>query len=483
MRLVAPLDAVFFVPETAEQHMHVAGLEIFELPAGAGGDWLVELYRRNIGPGEVAPMFRQRAERSLAALGAWVWQVDDHLDLEHHVRRWALPRPGGASELAGMASFLHGTSLDRHRPLWEAHLIEGLERRRFALYARFHHALMDGASAMRLLERSLSSDPDRRGMPPPWSPDGLARAADGDCSDSSEAEGSELGRLVGAAARVAVAGSEVFSVVPSMLRAAESVLMGQVVGLPAPAPRTVFNVTITGWRRFGARSWSLERVRRVARAAAATVNDVVLAMSASALRRYLDELGALPDDPLVAMTPVSLRSGRPAGASERPLAGNAVAAILCNLATNVADPSERLATIMSSMARGKESLAGLTPAQAVAVSAVAMAPMALAALPLARHVSRPPFNLVISNLPGPAKDLFYDGARLEAMYPLSIPTHNQGLNITVVSYSGRLQFGLTGCSRTVPHIDRLLVHLETGLSELEAVTGMDPVPGQPAGRR
>jgi diacylglycerol O-acyltransferase len=206
----------------------------------------------------------------------------------------------------------------------------------------------------------------------------------------------------------------------------------------------------------------LAHVRAVASAADVTINDVVLAMCSSALRRYLLSMDALPEAPLVAMTPVSLRQ---AGAE---FGGNAVGAILCNLATDVADPAARLAAVHQSMEEGKASLRRMSPAQVTIASAVAVLPMLFSTVAGVRRVASPPYNLVISNIPGPDETLYWNGARLEGVYPMSIPMDGQALNITVTSYDGSLDFGLTGCRRTVPHLQRLLAYLDESLQELRA---------------
>jgi WS/DGAT/MGAT family acyltransferase len=209
----------------------------------------------------------------------------------------------------------------------------------------------------------------------------------------------------------------------------------------------------------------MDRIRGVGRAANATVNDVVLAMCASALRSYLLELDALPDAPLVAMTPVSLRE------EDDEEAGNAVGTILCSLGTQLADPEERLLAIQSSMGSAKAALRGLNQLQVTALSATVMGPLALGLVPELQSALRPPFNLVISNVPGPAEPLYWNGARLDGMYPLSIPTNGQALNITVTSYAGDMQFGLVGDRRSLPHLQRMLPALEEGLAELEKAFG------------
>jgi WS/DGAT/MGAT family acyltransferase len=265
------------------------------------------------------------------------------------------------------------------------------------------------------------------------------------------------GQALGALGDVAALG-------PAAVRLAERLVRDQAAALPQPAPRTILNGSITGSRRFAAQSWPLGRMKAIGAASDSSINDVVLAMCSGALRLYLQDVAALPDASLIAMVPVSLR-----GVGESS-SGNAVGTILCNLATNERDPGMRLAAIRESMQQGKDSLASMSRLQITAVSALAMAPTVLGTMFGAYRLLPPPFNVTISNVPGPRKPLWMGGARLDASYPLSIPTVGQALNMTVTSYVDNLEFGLTGCRRHVPHLQRLLVHLETSLTALERST-------------
>jgi WS/DGAT/MGAT family acyltransferase len=448
-RLVAPTDAMFLLPETREQPMHVGSLQLFTAPEGSGPDALTELYHQALATPEVAELFRKRPVRGLGTAGQWAWRDDEAIDLEHHVRHSSLPRPGRIRELLALSSRLHGTLLDRQRPLWEMHLIEGLADGRFAVYTKLHHALMDGVSGLRLLERSLSTDPDARDTPMPFA----ARPR-----PERTGEGFDpLGAITGGAK----AALDAVTLLPRLASLLQEGLTSQGAVLPMQAPRSMLNVPITGSRRFAADDWSLTRIRTVAKAAGGTINDVVLAMSAAALRDYLLSLDALPDAPLVAMTPVSLRQD---DSSE----GNAVGSILVSLGTHLSGSEERMLHIMESSARAKAALHGLSQLQVSALSAGVMAPLLLNTYLGVPPVLHPPFNLVISNVPGPRQDLYWNGAHLDGMYPLSIPSVGQALNITVTSYVDSLQFGLTGCRRTLPHLQQLLSGLEEGLSGLEA---------------
>jgi diacylglycerol O-acyltransferase len=470
MALMPVSDAMFMLPESREQPMHVGALQIFELPPDAGPLWLRELFERCVSVSDVSPTFRRRPTRSLATLNQWAWTTEDDIDLGHHVRHSALPRPGRVRELLELTSRLHATLLDRHRPLWEAHLIEGLEGNRFAVYTKIHHAMMDGVSALRLLQRSLSTDAEETATPVPWA------ARPRPAGRSTGASGGGLSGALGLPGAAGRAATDLLGMGPVSLKLLEQAVRGVGMTLPATAPHTLFNTPVSSARRFAADSWSIEAIRGVAKAADATINDVVLAMCSGALRRYLLDLSALPDTSLTAMTPVSLRpkgagnddaeDAEAGGAGGSAIGGNAVGAILCTLGTDLADPAERLAAIRDSTRAGKASLAGLSQTQVTLLSLAVMGPALLAGLPGVGPRLPPAFNLIISNIPGPTTPLYWNGARLQGLYPLSIPFTGQALNVTVTSYDGEMQFGLTGARRNVPRLQRLLGHLDTELGAL-----------------
>ena len=259
----------------------------------------------------------------------------------------------------------------------------------------------------------------------------------------------------------------VASLAPSALSVARAALLEQQLTLPFRAPKTMFNVPIGGARRVAAQSWPLARIRAVKSAAGVTVNDVVLAMCAGALRAYLIERDALPDTPLVAMVPVSLRAE-----GEQDAGGNMVGTILCNLATDIEDPAKRLEAISTSMRDNKKVFAELPKNQALALSAFLMSGIALGLLPGFVSSAPPPFNIVISNVPGAREPMYWNGARLDGNYPLSIALDGQALNITLTNNADNLDFGLVGCRRSVPHLQRLLMHLEDSLADLEQAVGV-----------
>ncbi|MGZ4513728.1 MAG: WS/DGAT/MGAT family O-acyltransferase [Mycobacterium sp.] len=451
MELMTPTDAVFLLGESREHPMHVAGLQLYEPPQGAGPEFVREFTDALIANDEFQPTFRKHPATIMGGITPMAWAYDDEVDVDYHVRRSALASPGRVRELLELTSRLHTSLLDRHRPLWELYVVEGLKDGRFAMYCKMHHALIDGVSAQKLMQRALSNDPDDPEIRAPWS---LPK------SKRKSSPTSRLGSLLKTAGSVAALG-------PSTVSLARAALLEQQLTLPFGAPRTMLNVKIGGARRCAAQSWSVDRVKNVKRAAGVTLNDVVLAMCSGALRYYLLEQNALPDTPLVAMVPVSLRRE-----DEADVGGNLVGAILCNLATDTDDPAERLQTVSESMRNNKKVFSELPRVQALALSAMNMGSLALAAVPGWVNSTSPPFNLVISNVPGPQEQLYCGGARLDGNYPLSAVLDGQALNITLVSNAGNLDFGLVGCRRSIPHLQRLLAHLESSLKDLERAVGV-----------
>ncbi|MFC0626921.1 WS/DGAT/MGAT family O-acyltransferase [Kribbella deserti] len=453
---VGPLDAMFLAGESRQLPMHVGGLMLFDLPEDAGRDHLAKLYREMVDPAQVVnPLFGRRIRHSAANLGYWSWEPDDEIDLEYHVRLSALARPGRIRELLELTSRLHGARLDRHRPLWEIHVIEGLRGRRLALYSKVHHAMLDGVSALRWMQATLTDDPTRRHMPAPYAlPDRQPQQApEPGLLESVAKVGGGVGRVL----------TDLAGLTPVALRGAMHNLRAEHAAVAFQAPQTILNRPITGARRFAAQSWPMERLATVRASTGATFNDVMLAMCAGALRNYLLELNALPDQALTAMVPVSLR-----GADDESN-GNALATLLCDLATDEPDPERRMRRVSESTKYAKRVLSQLTPLQNLMIGAVGLGSAGLGAvIPGAAGRTPPPYNLVISNVPGPVDStLYWNGARLRGLYPMSIVLNGQALNISVTSYDHQLHFGLIGCRRSVPHLQRLLGHLETSLTELE----------------
>jgi len=452
VELMSPIDSLFLSAESREHPLHVGALQLFTPPPGAGRAFVRETHQAMSQCSDVAPIFRKRPMGFHGAFTNLAWSSDNDVDLSYHVRRSALPAPGRVRELLELTSRLHANLLDRHRPLWETHVIEGLNDGRFAIYTKMHHALVDGVSGVTLMRESMESYPSDSDIRAPWSPTPKRAARNQHRRTRLQNVSDMLGSVAGLG--------------PSMLRLARAALLEQQLTLPLRAPRTMLNVPIGGARRCAAQSWPLDRIKAVKNAAGVSFNDVVLAMSAGALRAYLTDYDALPDAPLVAMVPVSLRND---GDS---VGGNVVGGVLCNLATHLDDPAQRLHAVHSSMRENKNVLSQLPRAQAMALSMLLLSPAVVHGLPGFAKATPPPFNICISNVPGAREHLYYNGARLDGNYPMSIAINGQALNITLSSTADTLDFGLVGCRHSVPHLQRVLGHLETSLKDLERAVGL-----------
>jgi diacylglycerol O-acyltransferase len=453
--------------ENRSMPMHVGGLQLFKKPEDAGRTYIRDMYEQMRDVEEIAPLFLKHPHRSLGTAGQYVWVPDDQFDIEHHVRHSALPKPGRVRELLELCGRLHGTRLARERPLWEAHVIEGLRDGRVAMYTKVHHALVDGVSAMRLLQSVLSTDPDRRDMPAMWGAQpSRARAT----KEIEKAEHSLSDVPVQALQTALGITAEAAGMPGALIKTLTKSIRNETSSLSLYAPRTILNQSITGSRRFAAQDWPIERLRAIGKASGTTLNDVVMAMCSGAMRTYLLELDALPEAPLVAMVPVGLNAKQSHIASAD--GGNAVGAVMVQLATDLHDPAKRLSTIHKSMKDGKDALSSMTPVQILAMSALGQAPAILTPLLRMQGIVRPPYNLIISNVPGPKTAHYWNGAKLVGTYPLSIPINGMALNITCNSYDGQMAFGLTGCRRTVPHLQRLLTYLDNEIAALEKAVGV-----------
>jgi diacylglycerol O-acyltransferase len=468
--MVQPLDptaAAFLLAENRRMPMHVGGLQLFSKPEGAGRSYVKDLYEHFRESDDIAPLFLKHPVRSVRTGGQYVWREDDEFDIEYHVRHSALPKPGRVRELLELCSRLHSSRLALERPLWEWHLIEGLRDGRVAMYAKLHHALVDGVSAMRLLQSILTTDADRTGMPAPWE----NKPSTAKVREAQEDAETSLSDVPLQAMRAALGISAEAAGLPgALIKTLRKSLRNETSALALYAPRTILNQPITAARRFAAQDWPLERLRAISKSTGTTLNDVVLAMCSGAMRTYLLELDALPETTLVSMVPIGLRAKESHIASGH--GGNALGSVMVKLGTDLDDPADRLRAVHESMVDGKRALAEMTPVQILAMSALGQAPAILGPMLRMGGVMKPPYNLIISNVPGPRSTQYFNGMRLLGTYPLSIPIDGMALNITCNSYADQMAFGLTGCRRTVPHLQRLLIHLDTELTALERACGV-----------
>jgi WS/DGAT/MGAT family acyltransferase len=472
MRQLSGLDTMFLNLETNAVPMHIGGLMILD-PAAAPKEFGFEAVRRLIESRlHLLPMFRRRLVTSPLNLDMPYWIEDPEFDIEHHVRHRALPRPGNDKQLADFICDVMSTRLDRSMPLWRVYYLEGLAGGRVAFLTKIHHACIDGVSGAELMGVLLDLTPEPREVAPPeqpWEPEPVPAPIQLAATSLRRmaARPKEAWRLLRDTApflfnagRAALAHRRARDEVGDTVEAADQRSVGA-------APRMRFNTTITARRSFAFRTLPLADIKLVKNAFATSVNDVVLCLCAEALRRYLDEKNELPEKSIVAAVPVSVRSE-----AEKGTQGNKVAMARTALHTEIEDPVERLAALSKRMSRVKKSFKA-TPARLMMDWMNVPSPGLLAqAARLYENFSvqdylYPPFNLIVSNVPGPPQPLYLAGARVLATYPVSIPYHGLAFNITVMSYLDNLDIGLTAHRTTVPDIDHLMDLMVKALATLK----------------
>lgn len=470
MQRLSGLDAGFLYLEGPTSFMHVASLIVVD-PATFDGDvpWgfdqVRELFASRL---DQAPPFRRRLVEVPFGIHHPLWIEDPSFDLDWHLRHVTVPAPGGQAELTRLVADLVAIPLDRSRPLWEAWVIDGLEGGLMALVTKVHHAAIDGASGEELMVALLDLSPEGDEKPEPsepWTPDRVPT--------DTEMLGYGLWSL---AQQPALAVRTVRNTIEVALQLRDRFAPADqpTPSLPLTAPRTILNHTLTPHRCLGLETVSLQRVKAVKNAAGCTVNDVVLALCSGALRTWLDERGEEPDGSLIAMVPVSVRSTDESGTH-----GNKVSTAFASLATDLDDPLARLTAIHESMNTAKEAQEVIGAdalqnwAEFAAPAVAAQAARMYTALHLAdRH--RPLFNVTISNVPGPPFPLYVAGAQVVATNPIGPIFDGAGLNITVMSYRDRLDFGLLGCPELTPDIAGLARGIADALNELEDALGIAP---------
>lgn len=475
-----PLDAAWVLTESRATPNHVGGLFHYRLPPGAPRDYLRRLMHEFRTQRTFAPPWNRRLKSSFTKNPLPAWIEDDDIDLEYHVRHAALPWPGGERELGELVGRLHSTPVDLSRPPWECTIIEGLDADgaadRFAIYAKMHHSLIDGISGMKMLQRSMSTSREKSLTLPPFWGTGLP----GDAARHREARSTPAPTMANAAmAAVESLGGQLRSV-PQLAGAFAKMLSrvgdrNEGLALPFDAPRSVLNGRVREKRRFATQQFEMDRLRALATAAGGTLNDVVLAMCGGALRRFLLERDALPaEQPLTAGIPVSVRP------PDDEASGNAITFIVATLGTDIADARQRFAAVRESVRHAKAHVQSLPRAAMEQYTVLLMAPMILTMLTGLGGRTRPMFNVTISNVPGPEKPLYFRGAELLAIYPVSVVTQGQALNITCQSYAGHMDFGFTGCHASVPGLQKLAVYTGEALAELEAAFGVAPAVAEAA---
>ncbi len=468
MKQLSGLDAGFLYLETATTFGHVSGLGIYERPSPEFSP--LEAVKNRFGAlvGLAEPMRRKLVEVPFQ-LDHPYWIDDAEFELDFHVRHLSLTSPGDLEQLADEVADIIGRPLDRKRPLWEVYVIEGLADDRWAMLTKTHHATIDGASGVILLSMLLDTEADTptpetrewTGEHPPSQTDLLQQTMRRLATNPVKAMRVQL-RLVRNVAgalgltnmsRMASQARDLIKSVAGM-GASESADHERRIQLPlTPAPPTPWNKQITARRGFAMRGTSLDDIKALKNATGGTVNDVVMAICTGALRQYLIEHDALPDKPLRAMVPVTIRTG-----AEADPWTNRVSSIVADLPTHCADPLERVALCREAMVAAKHQF-DLVPADTLADVAQTSSPLvATAALRLISRMAgriNLPTNLTISNVPGPRQPLYFGGARMQSYIPVSIVADGMGLNITVHSYLDRLEFGIVVAGELVPDVGHL----------------------------
>lgn len=464
-RRLSPLDAVFVHLERKDCPQHAAALFVFEMPEGAPADYLRSLFLRMRSYPVTASPFNHRLASGLLNRVAPAWETlpPEKIDIDYHLRLSALPAPGGELDLGILVSRLYSHPVDMERPLWEIHLIDGLEGGRFALFMKMHHALTDGMAGMKMIQSWLTDDRGKTEQPPiwtkPWSPVLPPRAS---------SSGSHKKQLNLFDRRIALAAQAVPEVLHGLRDTLASARGKLDTGLMAPytAPRTLFNQAITQRRRVSTQSLPLARLNALGESLDMTLNDIVLAIIGSALRRYLHELELLPQRSLLAGVLASLRPKD----SEK-TSGNSIGFIFADLATDCADPLQRAQRVKRSTHAGKTRLRGMSGLGMGAYSGLMMAPYVISQAFGRGHRLSPMHSLAVSNLPGPTTPMYFDGARMQAMYPLTIIAHGQALLIAMASNVDQLALSIIACPDAVPHSQRIAVYLQDALAELEQQAG------------
>ena len=487
MERLSGMDAFFLYLETPNQPMHVtlcAVLDPSTIPAPTSGPagWSFPLVKRGIAERvHLVPAFRQRLVPVPLRLHHPVWVDDPNFDVDAHVFRAALPSPGGPDELAGFVAQVASVPLDRSRPLWEMWLVEGLTDGGTALVGKVHHAALDGVAGVEQMINFFDLGPEGREIEPP---DPANQHVDTMPTEVELIAYATASRLKG-----------VFDVLPLIGRTASGILAVRNrragdrdplasdelnnddrparAGTPLICPPTMLNGSISGQRKVAFERVSLDEVKAVGRAAGATVNDVILALCAGTLRRYLLHHDALPAEPLVAACPVNVRTTTPDGATPRAGAGNHVSAMFTLLHTELATAAERLGAASRTAGAAKEEHALFDPTTLQQWAEVAdpnlfswLSDRYAASGLASRH--RPALNVMISNLPGPAFPLYLAGAKLERAYPMGQIIEGVGLNITVMSYCDSVDIGFMAAANLLPDVELLAADVAPAMAELVA---------------
>lgn len=471
MKQLSGMDATFLYMETPETPMHVAGLTLYELPEGFKGAFHAHFKKFFAGRVHLIPIFGMKLAKSVMQIDHPGWVDAGEVDLDYHIQSAKLPKPGSWKQLEEMVGALHSQLLDRKKPLWQFTVIEGLEDGRVALYSKVHHAAVDGGAGMVITKALYDLTPEPREVEPPQpkvaerKPTTPERAILGMHDLATNLIRQQMRMVEG----IPKAAGQLTDLIAPALKGG--------IGLPQIlAPKTPFNGTISGERSYAARTVSFKDAKAICEATGVKINDVVMATCSGALRKYLNDKHILPDAALTAFVPISMRE---LGNTD---INNQVFGMNCALATNYGDPVKRLTKINGDSRSSKtmaSSVKDVAPNDFTVLGAPMLLPglMQLVGRSGLADIAPNPVNVTISNTMGPPVPLYCAGAKVTSLYPVSIPVHGVGLNFTVQSYMGQLDFGVTADAKSVPDADLVGDLLVFAFDELyEAVIGKRETP-------
>jgi diacylglycerol O-acyltransferase / wax synthase len=470
MNHLTGLDAAFLHLESPETPMHVGGLSILELAPDYTGNFMDDVRAHIQSRMHLAPIFQRKLVNMPFDIANPIWVIDDNLDIDYHIRHVIVPPPATRGAVDRLVARLHSSLLDRSRPLWEMYILDGLPvpakspkgTRYVGLYSKMHHAALDGMGGQVLMQAIM----DVTAVP---------RIEENPARNRTRHQGDNYGIAELAASGVTHNIGQTFKLAKNLpvlarktlhvLRPPKDTADAGVERMRWMAPKTPLNATVTNQRSFARFSIPLAESKKIASINKVSLNDVVMAISAEGLNRYLAEEGCVPSEPMLAAIPVSLR---PEGNTELT---NQVSMARMSLATTIKDPIERLQTISASASGVKELISdvkAILPTDFPSIGAPwLMSGVASVVTRSGLANTVPPFaNVVISNVPGPNMTLYFAGAKQISTYPVSIPYHGMGLNITLQSYNGWLDFGVIACRRLMPDITELARHMEAAHKQL-----------------
>lgn len=480
MKQLSGLDAAFLHLELPDMPMHIGALHLIDLPPGYRGDFHEDVKAHVAGRMHLAGLFTKKLVHLPLEFANPMWVEDAEIDLDYHVQRARLPQPGTIAQLEALVGKLHSQLLDRTRPLWEFHVIEGLKSGQAAVYIKVHHSAIDGVGAESIARAVLDLSPEPRALPA--LPERAGQASQPGIN----------AMLANVLRHTATQYWKIVKYLPTTAKAVGSLMLpskgqggkrgGGLADKFKPGPKTPLNGALTNQRVFATVRVPMVDAKEIGKAFGGSLNDAVLAICSGALRRYLETKQALPAEPLKVLMPVNLRAE---GNTEQ---NNQFSLVVTKLPTDQAGAKERMQEIVQSSSSLKSTLSRVKSVLPTDLPSIGV-PWLMSALASFYGRTRladkmPPIaNVLISNVPGVQAPLYLAGARMASYYPVSIPLHGVGLNITVMSYNGALEFGLIACRRALPDVRELAKFMSEAHLELMALLQTEAGGGKAAAKR